>query len=383
MTLTADYAEAAPRPVLAGGAAWGLAAFDPAERFVLHCLAGDATAAGTLLDEGFDLERMVRFALDHEVVGELAAFCERSAMALPDALCEGLRFHTSRLAAQRDKVERETARLAAALGAAGLVAVFAKGAVASALYREVGETRTVKDLDVYIALDDMEPALAALPNDYALDPRAPPVQRAVRDSHHLSVWASREGLAVEIHWGLAAPRHALGYDLDAAMARRVPVRLGTGAVDTLRADDAIAFWSLELAKDSWASCKKILDFARCVAAAGENALSSALAGAEAAGTARVLRIGLLLAERLTLLTLSSRAAGIARGDRTAARISDALVRRLSRTHARPSLALGIREGLLFARKHDTAAAQLRHVWNIIVVYRVRCWLARVGRSPRD
>ena len=236
--------------------------------------------------------------------------------------------------------------------------------------------RTSKDLDVLVRLSDMERVLAALPADYELfeEARGRSMKRLAAKLHHLSAWAAEEEITVEIHWDLAAPWHAFRYDLAAALRRGVPVSVGDGAVMTLREDDAVLFWALELSKDSWVSLKKILDFARSVDAAGADDLLSAFTSARAAGTARMLRIGLLVAERLTLLNLPEVACEFVAEDPTASRIADACLRRLVRAGGRGVLAERVEEGLLFARKHDELSAKLRHVWNIIVVYRVKGWL---------
>lgn len=354
--------------------------FGPAERFVLCCLVGEEAAARNLLEAGIDLETVARFALYHEVVGEVTAFSAKAALPLPAELLSGLDVHTSRLRAQVETLTRATLRLAGRLHHAGLDALFVKGAVAHVLYRPAGVVRTSKDLDVLVRLQDMERVLAALPADYELfeEARGRSMKRLAAKLHHLSAWAVDDEVAVEIHWDLAAPWHAFPYDLEAALGRGVPVPIGEGEVMTLREDDAVVFWALELSKDSWVSLKKIFDFARSVDAAGADRLRSAFASARAAGTARMLRIGLLVAERLTLLSLPQVAREFVAEDPTASRIADACLRRLVRAGGRGGLAERVEEGLLFARKHDDLAAKLRHVWNIIIVYRVKGWL---GMGP--
>lgn len=361
-------------PAAAVAAADGLDLLEPAERFVLDALADDTAAARARLAGGIDFETMVLFALRHEVVGELAAFCRRAGLSLPEELREGLAVHRERLCMQGAKVWRETLRLADRLAAAGLEVAFAKGAVANALYREEGAARSAKDLDVYIRLDDLDAVLAALPEDYvpfagsAAD--VAPTDLA-RRQHHLSVWADGEGVAVEIHWDVAAPRHAIAFDLSSALERRQVVPLPEGAIATFAPSDAIVFWSVELSKDSWGSCKKLMDFAGSVEEGGEDALREALSLALEAGTARMLRVSLLLADALSLLRLSPAAAALSAGDPAAARIAAICLRRLARHGERPALPRRIAEGLAFAAKHDRLRDQIRHVWNIIVLYRLQ------------
>jgi len=351
-----------------------LAPFDSGERFVLDALADDTAAARARLAGDIDFESMVLFALRHEVVGELAAFCRRAGLSLPEPLRDSMAVHTERLCRQRDKVRRETLRLAGELATAGLAVVFAKGAIADTLYREDGEVRSAKDLDLYIRLDDLPAVLAALPVDYvpfdAETARMTPAELA-RRQHHLSVWAEGEGVAVEIHFDLADPRHGIAFDLAGAIERRHTVLLAEGPIATFAPGDAIAFWSAELAKDSWACGKKILDFARSVEAGGEGALREAFHLALAAGTVRMLRVALILAEALSLLRLSPDAAALASGDRAAERIAAICLRRLALEGAPVGLVQRIAEGFAFAGKHDRRLDRLRHVFNIMVLYRLQ------------
>ncbi|WP_162409417.1 nucleotidyltransferase family protein [Acuticoccus sediminis] len=360
----------------------GLMQFEPAERFVLHCLAGDAGAAGSVLAGGVDLEAMARFALHHEVVGEVAARCLRDGLDLPEDLAAAMQHFVGRIVEQRDRVRRETVRLAAAFAAAGIDAAFAKGAVSDALYRSPGAPRTVKDLDVYIRAADFSAAIAALPADYEVPESATrePWQTLAR-LHHFTVWAGGEGLAVEIHWDIAAPWHGITFDLEAAREHAVPVALDGGTVRVFSPPHAIVFWAAELSKDSWVSLKKILDFSVAVRTAGDEALREAFVLSRARGTERTLRIGLLVAEELSLLPRCAAATVLAEGDATATRIARVAVGRLARQGRRLRFPARAAEGLLLARKHDSLSAQLRHVWNIIVLYRLRGWFGwRPGRA---
>lgn len=376
-TLTLDF----PRNPAATGesriaADDALLAFDPSERFVLHCLAGDAAAARARLAEGIDFEIAVRFAFLHEVVGELAAFAESAALDLPEEILAGLAHQSALLTAQRERVRQETLRLAEHLEVAGIDVVFAKGAVAAALYRAPGTARTVKDLDVYVRVSDLEAVFANLPPDYEIDPMDEVSGALIARQHHTSAWASEAELAVEIHWAVAAPRHALRFDLAGAIERASAIDLGEDFVPTLRGDDALIFWAIELSKDSWSCGKKILDFARAAARADEAMMEAAFAGARAQGSLRMLRVGLLVAHSLNLVHLTPAVLDRASGDRTARQLAAVCLRRLARGGPPARLLGRAAEGLALARKHDSLANQLRHVWNIIVVHRARVWLER-------
>lgn len=351
--------------------------FGPAERFVLGCLARDTQTAEHLLCGGLDMEAMARFAIQHEVVGEVAAHCCEAGLPLPEPVSDALADFAGRIGARCRAVRAETARLAAALSAAGIACAFTKGAVSDQLYRGGACVRTAKDLDLYIHASDLPAVLAALPPDYVV-----PAKRIDRGTtrrlHHLSVWAPRHEIAVEIHWDVAAPWHAIGFDLAAALGDAEPLRLDGSVVPVFRPSRAIVFWSAELSKDSWVSLKKILDFAASVDAAGDAALQDAAAIAADRGGLRALRVALLIAEALSLVRLTPAARAILGDDPCAHRIAHIALRRLAR--GRPARwTTRIADGLTFAQKHDRPFARLRHGWNIIVVYRVRGWLGLRAR----
>lgn len=363
-----------------GTSAEPLAGFDPSERFVLAALAGDASAARALLADALDYERLTRFALHHEVVGELTQFLARHGLSLDHAVDAALAAFVERLTDHVARVERETVRLAGILDAEAFPAVFAKGAIAGALYRTGGTVRTAKDVDVYVARSELGKVLAALRRHYDTPDRdgGPSLRRDLSRLHHVSLWSEENEVMVEMHFGLAAPWHGLRFDLAGAIERRVPFDFARQTIMTFSPVDAVGFWSVELAKDSWVSLKKIIDFSRCVqaAASSDETLADAFRAARACGGERMLRISLILGAWLGTLECASPAVARATGDERAVAIARICLAKLARGHVRPAFSRRVREGLSFAQKHDTAAAQLGHVVRIIILYRLRTLLRR-------
>lgn len=346
--------------------------FDPAQRFVLCCLADDLAGAGTALDDGANLEEIVHFALRHEVVGEVAAFAARVALALPPDVEAGLADFAARIAEQRDRVSVITLAVGAALEAAGLAAVFAKGAVWDACLRRADTTRTIKDLDLYVRRDEVTAAVECLEARFHAIAE-PAVKDEARRLHHRRLWLPDAEVMVEVHWHVASPRHNIRFDLDRAIACARPVPLDGGQVSGLSDEHVVLFCAVELGKDSWASLKKITDFAVAVGKGGDAAFEAALSEARAAGSARILRIGVLVAQGLGLPLAVPAAEQGARGDVVAVRIARICLARLARGTHRPGFSVRAREGLALARKHDRAAAQAYHVWRIILLRRLQGW----------
>lgn len=357
-----------------------LTEFDDSERLVLAALTGDVSTATTLLDEELDYKRLTQFALRHEIVGELSQFVVRHGIELEPSLNDALNAFVERLADQATRAEQETARLAKILDENAIPSIFAKGVVAGALYRKPGTVRTVKDVDVYVAPSMLEVALDTLCPHYNTLGRdgGPSLRRDISRLHHVSLWSQENQVMVELHFAAAAPWHGLCLDVARTIERAVPFNIAARAIMTLSPIDAVVFWSVELAKDSWASLKKILDFSRSVehAASEDECLVEAFLAARECGAERILRISLILSASLGTLAWASIAVQRATADKQAVAIARICFVRLARGTARPPFHRRVQEGLRFAQKHDALAAQIGHVVRIIILYRVRNWLRR-------
>ncbi len=230
---------------------------------MLACLAADLELAASSLAEVNDYERLVRFALRHEVIGEVALFTKRAQIDLPEAIRAGLDTYATRLRDRSQLLGRESVAIAGILDRLGIPAILAKGAVWDSLYRDVDTPRTSKDLDVYINAGNIRDVVECIVEAYG-GVSYDAVNETMRHLHHHGFWAPGAGIAIEVHWDLAGPWHNIRFDLSQAISRSRMVSLESGKVPTLQADDAILFCSLELAKDSWSSLKKVLDFAAAV-----------------------------------------------------------------------------------------------------------------------
>jgi hypothetical protein len=340
---------------------------------VLDCLAGDVERAVASIAEVNDYECLVRFALRHEVVGEVALFTARAQIELPAAIREGLDSYASRLRDRMRLLRQESVAIMDTLDRMEIPAVVAKGAIWDRLFRDADMPRTSKDLDIYINAEDIRAAVERIVDAYGGVPYDP-LNETLENLHHHGFWAPGAGTAVEIHWDLAGPWHNLRFDLPQAISRSRTILLEEGKVRTLRTDDTILFCALELAKDSWASLKKILDFAGAIRNGGEDALVSTEIAARGLGCSRILYASLNLALELRLLGDVDLGGRQVSTDPAVHKIAAVSLRRLTREGRRPSVYHRAVEGVTLSLKHDRRLDRAYHMWRIIILYRLRGWL---------
>ncbi|MEM9784660.1 MAG: nucleotidyltransferase family protein, partial [Pseudomonadota bacterium] len=313
--------------------------------------------------------------LQHEVVGEVLFFIEQSSLALPDDVIAGMRRFMDEAAERQQALTTETARIAGALEAAGIPAFFAKGAVWSEVLRPAGMARISKDLDFYLRECDVQLAVAvltALPGIHDAEPDAWPAEAL----HHRTLWSEASGLALELHWAIAAPRHGIAFDVDGVLAGDSVALIAGRAVRVPDAIDLVHFCALELAKDTWVSLKKIADFAESVRRLDARQIDVVFEKAQGERWLRALTISLIITETLGL----TGRIGPSAADPGSRRVAEICIDRLRRPDRVLSFLTRAREGLARAGKHDTLASRLEHVWRIIVVHRLRCWLTRTPQG---
>jgi len=340
--------------------------------FLVACVAGDVARARAGFASGVNLEDAAALAIQHEVIGEWAAAIAAADLPLPADIVSAIDVFTQRQAEFQCVLRRHTIALSRLFEAADVDVLFAKGAVWDALFRPPEAIRSGKDIDVYLRRNDVPAALRALRDGYEAVDRLP-LKVTGRHLHHHSVWLTEPEVTVELHWAVAAPWHGLRFDLAAALASPAPATVDGWRLMTLAPADAVVFSALELSKDSWASLKKILDFAAAVRAADDSAIRAAVKRAAREGSARALAISLHVATELGLLEPTTAMRWPARaevGIETVARICR---RRLFDPVAAPAIWRRATEGIAMAAKHDTVGARLHHLWRIILVYRLRRW----------
>jgi hypothetical protein len=340
---------------------------------VLDCLAADIDRAASSMTEVNDYERLVSFALRHQVVGEVASFTKRAQIDLPEAIRAGLDDYALRLRHRSQLLGRESVAIAETLDRLGVPALVAKGAVWDKLYRDMDAPRTISDLDLYINTGDIRTAVERIV-EACRGVSYSPVIETIRHLHHHGFWAPDAGTAIEVHWDLAGPWHNLRFDLPLAISRSRSVSLEGGEVRTLQADDAILFCALELAKDSWSSLKKLLDFAAAVRNGGVPALGNAEIAARGFGCSRMLHASLALALELGFLRHTELGDVEVSTNPAASKVAAVVLRRLARDGERPSLHRRAIEGITFSLKHDRSLDRAYHVWRIIILRRVLGWL---------
>ncbi|MEM1390338.1 MAG: nucleotidyltransferase family protein [Pseudomonadota bacterium] len=317
---------------------------------------------------------MIEFTLKHEVVGEVATFSGQADLQLPEPLPEAFGQYSVKIRNNNKNILRATVAIQSLLANEGIKAFFAKGAVWDRILRDVENTRTSKDLDVYVQLDDVEPFSFALEREFQAS-ALQPLEKSLSTLHHHSLWFEEFDIVVEVHWALAAPWHGLNFDINTALNSTKRIDLLESRVETLSAPLMINFCALELSKDSWVSIKKILDFSHAYQSASEADRAAAVKLSRHGSYVRALEVAKRVSAALGLLN-ENLAPSDAFPGKAVATVSDVAVRRLAEGGAPGSVTKRALEGLLYASKHDRLRSRIYHCWRIIIVQRFRRWFGR-------
>ena len=245
-----------------------------------------------------DWDRIVKLVRRHRVGGLVYHALTRAAVEVPvdaEATLAGI----ARAVAKSGLIQSaETARLHRRFTAAGINAVFGKGATLSQLaYRDVGR-KHAKDIDMYVQPDAAAAAVELLRADgyhfgLAATAAGRRIQRFVYNQveglHHSS------GLQVELHWRLA--RNAGHLALLGSTGATQQVRLSGTLVPTFRFDDLVAYLVLHGALSAWARLKWLADLNAVLRDRGEDEIVHLYAHAKALGVGRCMVQALVLRER--------------------------------------------------------------------------------------
>lgn len=253
-------------------------------------------AAGDL-----DWDYLYRLARRHAVLPllywQLNATAAREAPPAPlGRLRDNFREHTARNLYLTGELER----VVSLFEAEGVPVIPYKGpALAAFAYRNLALRRYV-DLDILVRKEDLPRAKGLLAaRGFGPQLRLTPAQERVllRSQHNLPF--TREGgrLVVELHWELTARRYASPQD-DSVWSRLVNVKLGGREVKGLGAEDLLLSLCVHGTKHLWERLAWICDVAELVNSHPRLDWPTVCGRARAAGTERMLLLGLHLARRL-------------------------------------------------------------------------------------
>jgi SAM-dependent methyltransferase len=288
-----------------------LPAAAPEEELVLRCARlrpGEAAQRriAELLAAGPDWTRVVRLALHHKVTPLLFRALARRP-EVPAEIRAALRQHHAEQAHHGLALVEELLSLVAALERAGVAALPFKGpALAQLAYGSLA-ARLAGDLDLLVRPEDL-PRVAA-----ELDARGYLEQTLYKTGRPLDAaedaWyrvyqgeycylRPSDGMVVEPHWLLAPRPLAVELDMAGIWERARPFPLAGRSVLGMALEDLVLALCIHGSKHEWTELRWIGDVAELAARHPGLDWAAAHARAAEAGCARMLRLGLALAERV-------------------------------------------------------------------------------------
>ncbi|MBI3404841.1 MAG: nucleotidyltransferase family protein, partial [Acidobacteria bacterium] len=223
----------------------------------------------------------------------------------PDAIPPAIQVELKRLyqnnARRNLNLTVELLKLLREFSSRGIPVIPFKGpVVALALYGDLA-LRQFIDLDLLIRKSDILKARTALV-DYGLIAQFELTEQEelryfdFRSEHAFS--SPNKDLMIDLHCALT-PRHFSGaLDFERYASRLRPVRLGDSDVRTFSLEDLVLLLCVHGAKDTWERLILVADIAELLQVSGPLNWAAIFEEAEAIGSARMLRTGLLLAQDL-------------------------------------------------------------------------------------
>jgi hypothetical protein len=323
--------------------------------------------------------RAYAFALHHRVLPCLEQALANQGLQAPKEIQTKIGWYSSQSRKHQDALFTALYDITVAFNREGVRFTVIKTPAMLLVHPEISRTRFISDLDLLVSTRHIQRASQVLQTlGFNLEHR--PLRVSQRELHHHAMYSADRDVIVELHWDIAAPWHGFSFDLERLFKRSRSVIFRDVSVRTPGFEDEFAIIVLDLAKGDWTTLKKLLAFRDLFRTYGGNQQAAL------EGIARTMRIRrkfytcVLICHNLGLFTTPSPALASALLDPVAKRIAECCAARVLRCGPPEFRLARMREGLLFARKHDTAAGAIRHVWSIIVLQRLKRWLGRTTRK---
>jgi len=278
----------------------------PEHRLLLLCArARVSTEAAarikSLAASGLDWDYLYRLARRHSVLPllyrQLSAAAPRET---PPAELRRLRDDFRKHIARNLYLTGELERVVGLFESERVPVIPYKGpALAALAYKDLTLRRYV-DLDILVRREDLARAKELLASrGFEPRPRLTPAQERVllRSQHNLPFTRDEGRLIVELHWEFVARRYASPQD-DSVWSRLVKVKLGSREVNSLSPEDLLLSLCVHGTKHLWERLAWVCDVAELVNTHPRLDWEAVTARARAAGTERMLLLGLHLARRL-------------------------------------------------------------------------------------
>jgi len=278
-------------------------------KLLLQCcrssFAPDAAREVQRLSTHVDWLTFSRLVRRHRVQGLIAQAFYKSDFAAPPAITERIADDATEVAQANLRFADASTRLREGFDHAAIPVLFVKGLSLSALAYGDPFVKMSADIDILIDESDLEASAELLKElGYCLVlPRDRKISTWHR-RHKESVWSDPEGdVMIELHTRLAD--HPTLIPQIGMTSSRQEVEIGPGrTLPTLNTNDLITYLFVHGSSSAWFRLKWIVDVAALIRASGAN-LEVIYNDARRAGAGRAAAQALLLAARLSLLTLPS------------------------------------------------------------------------------
>ncbi len=226
--------------------------------------AADESQTGTVAEKAAKVSDWVCFVETAQRHG-LAALAFTALEACGKVPADGLAAEFATSAKRGLVLSAEAGRVARLMGEAGVCALVFKGPVlAQMAYRDPAQ-RTFQDVDLLVAPQQLEAAIALLTRDgYAEtgDERVRAARRTMRPwCNELAFHHAGRRTWLDLHWFLLPPFFPARIPTSDVFERAIPVELGGGTICTLAPDDHLVYLCAHACKHAWESLGAVADIA--------------------------------------------------------------------------------------------------------------------------
>jgi len=161
--------------------------------------------------------------------------------------------------------------------------------------------RTFTDLDLMVRRSDVARAREILGSrGYSpIDELTPSQERAIlRLEHNLPLVNSTGDIVVELHWRVAPAAFTFPMPMEGLWERATPMTLGDEPVRGISADDLMLLLSVHGVRHAWSAVEWISGIAELIRQPGSVRWDRVIRDAEQLRVARIVRLGVALANRL-------------------------------------------------------------------------------------
>jgi len=254
----------------------------------------------SLLEKQIDWETLLRLADEHGTSSIVYQNCSRLDDAVPAAVLTLLRERYEKNIHKSLFLARELIRILDCLATLGIEAIPYKGLALSEVYYGDMAMRHAGDMDLFVRERDVERARKAV-RDLGYTPRVLIPHAAWQDyiaSGYECTFDSPAGKnLLELQWALQPGFYAVDFDVDGLFARVVNVTVAGRVMQTPSPEDLLLVLSVHAAKHVWGRLIWLCDIAQILKREHLN-WDSVQARAREFGIERILRITLLLINRL-------------------------------------------------------------------------------------